>query len=624
MFFTIKLSLLRSKDPEWFNLYSSQKALFLLTAYPVCFFCFYYISNLKVHHLLIDAWNRLAKHFYLIYLVTAVIALIPNVKTGASVGEDIGSQVKTSLQWIEGSVSAPNILKRPNPEDLSIDSREWRLRPPGATLLPIPFMLIGFSLGTSIKLGLFLCLVVGCLGWLKLFYRFKVCGTVLLLMALMLGLKTGNSILFYTTANILLFAIVPWLIMWSIMLKLFIKDSYSVPKIFISQSVFLLFLGTLVWIKLSGIIVAGTVGACSLFFLFFNYPRKSRTTLVILYIISSIFFWTPFAALEFTNFKLSGKTANAAYVDTDSEIEAPLTGKHWVGSTRSLWLGWSFIAAPGFAFPAKSIAAGLRDLSIQFETVRKWMHEKKINAHVLMAGFVGFIVSLLFYRELVRIWSETDNNHKVIVVSFSTLPFFGLAILSYKFQWNYLLYHAHTYEFWLVLLIPLLCSMARSNRLKYSTVALMGLGVMLPTVSEFSIFWDNLTKSKDAFISETESARGLSKNRFSGAVQCIEEDSRSTQDILFFLPAGDAGDMILRTKMRALTTHFSGDNFPNANPFKTSCELNLYCAYDSSLCSNHAFLDALESKFPQAASHEVIFAEEVTVTKVMLVPKQNG
>ena len=62
-------------------------------------------------------------------------------------GEDIGSQVKSSLQWANGNVPAPNFVKQPNPNDLSSDREVWVLRPPGVSLLPIPGMIMGFSLG---------------------------------------------------------------------------------------------------------------------------------------------------------------------------------------------------------------------------------------------------------------------------------------------------------------------------------------------------------------------------------------------------------------------------------------------------------------------------------------------
>jgi hypothetical protein len=116
---------------------------------------------------------------------------------------------------------------------------------------------------------------------------------------------------------------------------------------------------------------------------------------------------------------------------------------------------------------------------------------------------------------------------------------------------------------------------------------------------------------------------GLSESRFSKAIESIEKDSNNPLDVLFFLPAGDMGDLILRTKMRTLATHFSGNNFPNTGSFKTSQALNVYCAYDSSLASNKKFIDSFDSKFPQKIFKEVIHSEMITVLKITLTPSSS-
>ena len=54
-------------------------------------------------------------------------------------------------------------------EDLSTNQEKWSLRPPGAAILPTFGMLLGLSLGQSIKLGLLFCSVTGGAGWLIVF-----------------------------------------------------------------------------------------------------------------------------------------------------------------------------------------------------------------------------------------------------------------------------------------------------------------------------------------------------------------------------------------------------------------------------------------------------------------------
>ena len=65
------------------------------------------------------------------------------------------------------------------------------------------------------------------------------------------------------------------------------------------------------------------------------------------------------------------------------------------------------------------------------------------------------------------------------------------------------------------------------------------------------------------------------------------------------MPFGNSGDLILRTKMRTMSTHFAGDNLGKKQAFQTSKGLNVYCTYDSELLENKFFIESLENKFPK-------------------------
>ena len=198
----------------------------------------------------------------------------------------------------------------------------------------------------------------------------------------------------------------------------------------------------------------------------------------------------------------------------------------------------------------------------QFKGFRYWMFEKKINDHVLLAGIFSIFLTMLLLFEGISAFRMVDLNFRIITLCFCVLPFVGLAILSHRFQWNYLMYHSHTFEFWLVLIIPTLVilSKARIHR-RTNLLFKWHYTLAFPIYKNVQSLAYQFPPASKAQISETESARGLSQSRFSGAIQFIEEDSASAQDILFFLPSGDSGDLVLRTKMRTLSTHFSGDNF---------------------------------------------------------------
>ena len=557
-----------------------------------------------------------------IFFITASLYSIFLVRECVAVGEDIGGQVKSSLQWVEGLVTYPNFLLSPAPNDLSQNVINWSLRPPGAALLPVPGMLIGLSLGDSIQFALFICSIAGGIGWLYLFKKSGIPQQVLLIISILLGLMSGNYISHFSTTNIILFALVPWFLIWLLILSKSISiDGFSGKRL-LQVGFFLLCLGSFCWVKLSGIIAAGTIGAILLLIILLKVRNKLQATLV--FGLLGIFFWVPLAGLERVNFIFSGKTADQAYKQVASSVEAPLTGEHWMESTQGKWLLWSLVAAPGYSLPTKSIAMGIRDLGKQFKGFRYWMFEKKINDHVLLAGIFSIFLTMLLLFEGISAFRMLDLNFRIITLCFCVLPFVGLAILSHRFQWNYLMYHSHTFEFWLVMIIPTLVILSKAKYIGVRTFCLSGIILAFPIYKNVQSLAYQFPPASKAQISETESARGLSQSRFSGAIQFIEEDSASAQDILFFLPSGDSGDLVLRTKMRTLSTHFSGDNFPNINEFKSSCELNLYCAYDSSLSENHLFIEALHSKFPQAESREIIYSADVTVCKIRLVPANNG
>ena len=103
-------------------------------------------------------------------------------------------------------------------------------------------------------------------------------------------------------------------------------------------------LGSFSWVKLSGIIVAGTIGAALFVVILFKVRKRLQATLV--FGLLGSFFWLPFVGLEGLNNKYAGKTADQAYKQIVSSAEAPLTGEHWMESTQGGWLLWSALQLP--------------------------------------------------------------------------------------------------------------------------------------------------------------------------------------------------------------------------------------------------------------------------------------
>ena len=565
-------------------------------------------------------WDLITSRNRIAYLVISIVSLIPFIGEGVHIGEDIGGQVKSSLQWINGEVSTPNITLEPKREDLAIDEANWSLRPPGASILPVIGMLFDLSLGQSIKIGLFLSSFTGGLGWILLFERFNISRHIIFVLTIMLGLKCGTSINQFGTANIILFALTPWFIILSLRISDKVCNSKLSPRGYLGIAFFLFTLGCFSWVKLSGLIVAGTIGASIFFMLLKKLDSSKRNKFILLFVFCGLSFWIPFFLLEKINYTQTGITADQLYSANDSDIQAPLFGNFWGESTKGTWLVWSLLASPGYSLPVKEISHGIRDFGIQFEEFISWAERQTINEHVLICGLVGVIFSILLLVELRSVWLKFIIDHRILICCFYSLPFIGLAILAFKYEWNYLLYHAHTFEFWLMICVPTFVMFSSVNSLKLPTVTLIGVIIAIPTSNSIKALASYVLKENNEFISTTEKERGLSNSRFSKAIEYIENDSVNDLDVIYFLPVGDMGDLILRTKMRTLATHFAGGNFPQLSHFKTSKELNIYLTYDEELSEIPEFIEAISEKSKNSLSEKTIFKDGIFVRKIKLFP----
>ena len=161
---------------------------------------------------------------------------------------------------------------------------------------------------------------------------------------------------------------------------------------------------------------------------------------------------------------------------------------------------------------------------------------------------------------------------------FYILPFLGLSIVSYRHGFNYTLYSTHTIEYFLILIFPIFILWQNANKFRRSVKFLFGLCIAIPISSNAERFVRNFHSEQR---SNKDIELNLKENRFSHAIETIEQDSNNSLDVLFFLPSGNSEDLILRTNMRTMAVHFAGDNLGKKQAYQTSKRLNVYCAYDS-------------------------------------------
>jgi hypothetical protein len=628
---TIEAILLRSKSPEWFGCYSGKKLILIIICGTVSVGWIIIAKKIPpfgktINWIKAENWSPNS-----VFTVFALISTLSYLGTGITVGEDICGQALSSLQFHSGDTSLPNISSLANWHDLSKDNKAWSLRPPGASQLPLLGLYCGLSLGESIRWGLFSLACVGGLGWLRTATRIGIGNKAVLLLSSILGISIGASTTIYGTANIILYALVPWFCLWAIRICSEISqlpDKENTNKTYFEWFFYLLLLGSFAWVKLSGMVIAITLASVPFFrFLFLSLPLVHRLRISGTYILIGLIFWVPFFLLEEVNESQTGFTAKNMYSANDSSIQAPLFGKYFNESTEGGWLIWSTLGAPGYSLPVKHYAHGFRDFMIQFSSVRTWLDHNGINPNTIFGGAVGIFFTSMLLIALKMIWPTLKFNVKIIICCLMVLPFLGLAVLSNRFSFNYLLYPSHTYEYSTFFVLPILglhfCSKPRS---KWVNPLIFGLCFAIPISAQIEQIFKQQFNEKKYLGSSTEIDRSLEPRAFSNAIRMIEEDSKDDSDVLLFLPSGDLGDLYLRTRLRCLGLHFAGGNLPKAEPFRTSKPLNVYCAYSAILKDDPLFQEALEQSFPQSHSTSEISADDekhVIVLKIHLDPQIN-
>ena len=619
---------MRSKNPEWFGCYSGKKLILIIICGTVSVGWIIIAKKITPFGKTID-WTK-GENWSpnLVFTVFALISTLSHLGTEITVGEDICGQVLSSLQFHAGDTSMPNISSLANWHDLAEDNKAWSLRPLGASLLPLLGLHCGLSLGESIRWGLFSLACVGGLGWLRTATRIGIGNKAVLLLSSILGISIGASTTRYGTANIILYALVPWFCLWAIRICSEISqlpDKKHTQNTYFEWFFYLLFLGSFAWFKLSGMVIAITLASVPFFrILFLSLPLVNRLRISGTYILIGLIFWVPFFLLEEVNESQTGSTAKNMYSANDSSIQAPLFGKYFNESTEGGWLIWSTLGAPGYSLPVKHYAHGFRDFMIQFSNVRTWLDHNGINPNTIFAGAVGIFFTSMLLIALKMIWPTLEFNVKIIICCLMVLPFLGLAVLSNRFNFNYLLYPSHTYEYSTFFVLPILgLHFCNKPRAKWFISLIFGLCFAIPVSAQIEQIVKQQFNEKKHLGSSTEIDRSLEPREFSNAIRVIEEDSKDPTDILLFLPSGDLGDLYLRTRLRCLGLHFAGGNLPKAEPFRTSKTLNVYCAYSASLQNDSEFQAALKKSFPQADSILELSTNDdknVIVLKIALDP----
>ena len=613
-------AMLPSKNPDFIGLYSWEKVIGLISILVIC------VIGIKFVHPKLTSWmeafitklNFSPQSPYLCFLCLFVLGSLFTIPKGTVVGEDISTQVLSTQHFISGKINAPNKVLVPSKGDLSTNTQRWHIRPPGASWFALPGMFIGLQIGHAIKFSLVLIGLLGGMGWLKLSEKLGIKKQGLFYLSILLALSIGLTINRLGTMNSTLFAIVPWMLLWAIQIsaKKF-HNKRDTFKSIVFIAIFYLLLGCFCLLKMSGMIVALTIGFIPALLVYLKKTVLRKNRLFLTLVILSPFILFPAKVLNSFNSESLGFDSHALYTAHDYNQQSLLWGDHFVESTEGKMLLLSALASPVYATPLKALMHSARDFCLQFRSFIDWCNANKINPHAFTCGIFG-IITLIPIILLIRKNKKYFSSLSITLFStFYVIPFLGLAILSNLHGFNYSLYSTHTIEYSLLLVFPIILVWESSQLSSLAYKAFVTLILALPVLNIVNLSPTNMNKG---FISSTEKERGLSSSRFSQAIDYIENDSENDLDIIYFLPQGDMGDLVLRTKMRNLAMHFAGDNFPQLSDFKTSKELNVYLAYDEKLIEIPKFIQATSDKFQNSISEKTILKAGILVQKIRLLP----
>jgi hypothetical protein len=538
------------------------------------------------------------------FFILVVLTRLALINVPCTVGEDLGQQVLSSRQWIEGESIAPNMLASPERGNLSVNEQNWMVRPPGGAWLPLPGLLLGFSLGNSLHISLFILSVAFGAGWLKLAHTLSLPKSSLQLLAFLLAIAASLGSLSLSTASIFTFATFPWLLMWS----LHLSDQWNLPeqklKIHLLSLLFFLTIGIHAFFKLSSLLTVSAIAAIP----FFIHVTKFKKIKFMTYgraMVGIILFLLPYFFVSELNRNFTGISSEELYTNQDYNAQHELWGKYFTESTRGGMLATSLLASIGYATPVKSFAHGFRDLVLQFENYSSFLHSHEINPRTLGCCILAIPFTLILFTAL---WKIKDLVSKREIILYSTLfvvPFLGFAFVSYQHGYNYLMYHSYTEEFAIIFLFfGLSYSIHAKGIVKHKFIGkiLVTFFVALPIFSYGKVFCSTLYDSYfQSYASQYENQQSFGESKFSKSLQLTSSDSNSSLDICLFLCSGDQADHSIRTPMRTLSLHFAKGNLIHFPSLKTSRPLSVYCILDPLLSSDSSFEQSVIEKFPTSA-----------------------
>ena len=253
--------------------------------------------------------------FLILMSISSLLLVFVALKNPQSLYSDSAWQMKALQQFIAGDSPSFNHVVRPSYNDLAVNDAIWiTWWPPGTNLLTYPLVAQGISVGMSIRIIAIASFVLGSLGWISWFSLFDLPIWIGIILAVTIPtLQYGNHALFQYSAEVLVYAYTPWLLLATYQLSKFWKNE----TIYIKDWVKLLIIS-----PVTGLIIGlGFILKYSLLFIVLgtliylgfqcaaNNSLRSKISKLTAYLLVCLFSAIPLLTLSLVNQNL-GETAN--------------------------------------------------------------------------------------------------------------------------------------------------------------------------------------------------------------------------------------------------------------------------------------------------------------------------
>ena len=173
------------------------------------------------------------------------------------------------------------------------------------------------------------------------------------------------------------------------------------------NSNFYLLLGCFCLLKMSGLIVALTIGFVPIFLVYLKKIALKKNHLFLSLVILSPLILIPLKILNSFNSENIVFNSHELYTTPDYNQQSLLWGEHFVESTKGKMLLLSALSSPSYALPLKTLIHSTRDFCLQFQTFIDWSNTNKINPHALICGIFGIItlIPIILLIEKIKIFS---------------------------------------------------------------------------------------------------------------------------------------------------------------------------------------------------------------------------